>query len=119
MPIRHFGSHEKKYKLIPSATCWNALETADELTYETLLPLLLEEYQIDDIEKFRANIDDAIQHLRTEQEFRSRVRAAYEQLVSAGLSITRNKTAVMRALSTEFRRDEMGRVYAAIVKSAT
>jgi hypothetical protein len=112
----HWATGINKVAVI--ATCWNALETADELTYETLLPLLLEEYQIDDIEKFRANIDDAIAHVRTEQEFRGRVRAAYEALTAAGLSITRDKTAVMRALSTKFRREEMGRVYAAIVKSA-
>jgi len=33
-----------------------------------------------------------------------------------GLSITRDKTAVMRALSGQFRRDQMGHVYAAIVR---
>jgi hypothetical protein len=113
----HWATGINKVAVI--ATCWNALETADELTYEALLPLLLEEYQIDDIEKFRVNIDEAIQHVRTEQEFRGRVREAYEELTAAGLSIASDKTAVMRALSTKFRRDEMGRVYAAIVKSAT
>jgi len=110
----HWATGINKVAVI--ATCWNALETADELTYDTLLPLLLEEYQIDDIEKFRANIDDAIAHVRIEQEFRGRVRAAYEELVASGLSITIDKAAVMRALSTKFRREEMGRVYAAIVK---
>lgn len=99
------------------ATCWNALETADELSYETLLPLLLEEYQADDIEKFRTNIDEAIAHVRAEQEFRSRVRAAYGELTAAGLSLPDDKSAVMRALSTKFRREEMGRVYAAIAHS--
>ena len=94
------------------------METADELTYEALLPLLLEEYQPDDIEKFRPNIDDAIRLVRAEQEFRDRVRAAYEELTGAGLSITRDKAAVMRALAPKFRRDEMGRVYSAVLKSA-
>jgi len=101
------------------ATCWNALETADELSYETLLPLLLEEYQADDIEKFRANIDEAIAHVRAEQEFRTRVRAAYGELAAAGLSLPADKSAIMRALSTKFRREEMGRVYAAIAHAAS
>jgi hypothetical protein len=111
----HWAAGINKVAVI--ATCWNALETVDELTYETLLPLLLEEYQPDDIEKFRDNIEDAIRRVRIEQEFRDRVRAAYAGLADAGLSIARDKTAVMRALSQKFRRDEMGRVFAALVKS--
>ena len=98
------------------ATCWNALETSDVLNYDVLLPLLLEEYQPDDIEKFRTNIDDAIRQVNVEQEFRQKVRTAYEALKAQGLSITRDKTAVMRALSGQFRRDQMGHVYAAIVR---
>jgi hypothetical protein len=98
------------------ATCWNALETADVLTYDGLLPLLLEEYQPDDIEKFRANIDDAIRQVNVEQSFRQRVREAYAAVTAQGLSLTRDKAAVMRALSTQFRREQMGHVYAAIVR---
>ena len=98
------------------ATCWNALETSDVLNYDVLLPLLLEEYQSDDIEKFRANIDDGIRQVNAEQAFRQRVRTAYESLKMQGLSITRDKAAVMRALSTQFARNEMGHVYAAIVR---
>jgi hypothetical protein len=96
------------------ATCWNAFETSDTLTYDTLLPLLLEEYQLDDIEKFRSNIDDAIRRVNAEQEFRRRVRDAYETLKAQGLSLACDKNAVMRSLSTRFERSEMGRVYAAI-----
>ncbi len=111
----HWATGINKVAVI--ATCWNALETVDELTYETLLPLLLEEYQADDIEKFRPVIDDAIGQVRAEQEFRDRVRAAYAELTAAGLSLAREKAVVMRALSPKFRRDEMGRVYSAILKS--
>ena len=98
------------------ATCWNALETADVLNYETLLPLLLEEYQADDIEKFRANIDDALRQVNAEQAFRQGVREAYAALRAQGLSLTRDKGAVMRALSGRFERGQMGHVYAAIVR---
>ena len=86
------------------------------LNYDALLPLLLEEYQPDDIEKFRANIDDALRQVNEEQEFRQKVRAAYETLKAQGFSITRDKAAVMRTLSTQFARGEMGHVYAAIVR---
>ena len=42
--------------------------------------------------------------------------AAYETLKTQGLSITRDKAAVMRVLSPQFARGEMGHVYAAIVR---
>ncbi|PYV19157.1 MAG: hypothetical protein DMG07_02440 [Acidobacteria bacterium] len=103
-------------KVAVVATCWNALETSDVLSYDVLLPLLLEEYQLDDVEKFRTNIDDAIRQVNVEQEFRRKVRTAYEAVKTQGLSLTRDKTAVMRALSGQFRRDQMGHVYAAIVR---
>ena len=97
------------------ATCWNALETSDTLNYDVLLLLLLEEYAPEDIEKFRSNIDDAIHHVNAEQAFRVSVRDAYQAIKTKGLSITRDKAAVMRALSGKFPRDRMGHVYAAIV----
>ena len=98
------------------ATCWNALETSDVLTYEVLQPLLLEEYQPDDIERFRPHIDEAIRQVNAEQQFREKIRGAYEKLKAEGLSITKDKAAVMRALSGQFRRDQMGRVYATIAR---
>lgn len=97
------------------ATCWNALETANTLTYETLLPLLLEEYQPDGIEEFRANIDAAIRQMNAELAFRERVRWAYEAIKAQGLSITRDEGAEMRQLSRQFPREQMGRVCTAIV----
>ena len=98
------------------ATCWNALEIAGVLNYDALLPLLLEEYQPDDIKKFRSNIDDAIRQVNEEQALREKVRAAYETLKTQGLSLSKDKAAVMRVLSGQFRRDQMGNVYAAIVR---
>lgn len=110
----HWATGITKISVI--ATCWNALETSDALNYDVLLPLLLEEYQPDDIEKFRANIDDAIRQVNAEQEFRDGVRVAYESIKVEGLSISRDKAAVMRAISKQFRREQMGQVYAAIVR---
>jgi len=98
------------------ATCWNALETSDELNYEVLLPLLLEEYQPDDIERFRPHIDAAIIDVKREFAFRERVWAAYADLHSKGLSLRADKGAVMRALSTQFKREEMGRVFTALAR---
>lgn len=81
--------------------------------------MLLEEYQLDDIERFRAHIDDAVRFVNAQQTFKDRVREVYETVRAQGLSITQHKADVMRALSAHFPRDQMGRVYATIVASGS
>lgn len=71
--------------------------------------------QSDDIERFRANIDDAIRQVNAQQAFASESAKPTETLTAQGLTITSDKAMVMRALSTRFPRDQMRRVYAAIV----
>jgi len=63
-----------------TATCWNILESSDDLNYESLLPLLLEEYEPRDIEKFRPHIDECIRSVRHEFEFKERVLQEYARL---------------------------------------
>ncbi|MBI2364073.1 MAG: hypothetical protein HYV01_03570 [Deltaproteobacteria bacterium] len=94
------------------ATCWNFLETSDDLRYEALVPLLAEEYEPRDIEAFRPHIEECISHVMHEFEFKERVVEAYDKL---GVSIHADKATVMRALSKDFPRGEMKKVYAIIV----
>lgn len=96
------------------ATCWNYLETGDDLNYDTLLPLLLEEYQLDDIKHFREHIEACIKQVRDEFEFKERVLTAYDGL---GLSIHADKAGVMRALSQQFQRAEMKKVFTMIIRN--
>jgi len=96
------------------ATCWNLIETSDDLSYETLLPMLLEEYEQRDIEAFRPHIDECIRQVQREFEFKERVLDEYAKL---GVSIHADKAVVMRALSQRFARNEMKKVYALIVTS--
>lgn len=98
------------------ATCWNALESSDILDYATLEPLLLEEYQEDDILKFRAHIDACISEVNAESAFRETVKQAYAELKSLGMDIAKDKGAVMRILSRRFPKDQMTKVYGAIAK---
>lgn len=102
-------------KVAVIATCWNALETSDALTYDTLLPLLLEEYQPDDIERFRMHIEAAMDEVNREFNFRHQVWEAYAELKAKGLSLRADKRNVMRALSQRFRRDQMKRVFGALL----
>ena len=94
------------------ATCWNFLETSDDLGYETLLPMLAEDYEERDIEAFRPHIEACITDVRHEFEFKEQVLVAYDKL---GLSIHAYKAGVMRTLSKHFPRGEMKKVYALIV----
>jgi len=65
-------------------------------------------------QELRANIDEAIRTVNAEQVFRQQVRDAYSKIKSQGLSLAADKAAVMWLLSTEFPRDRMGHVFAAI-----
>jgi hypothetical protein len=96
------------------ATCWNFIETSDELSYEALLPLLLEEYELRDVENFRPHIEVCIREVEREFEFKARVLDEYAKL---GMSIDADKAGVMRALSQRFVRSEMKKVYALITTS--
>ena len=98
-------------KAAVTATCWNLFETQDVLTYDTLYPLLAEEYADDDIERFRACIDECIASVREEMEFKSRVMAEYRQV---GITLSENKGEVMRRLSTRFKKQEMKKVFTLI-----
>jgi len=97
------------------ATCRNLLETQDELTFEALEPLLLEEYSEEEIAGFRAHVDECIRQVRAEVEYVERVLAAY---AATGKSIATDKGDVMRALSQHFPRGEMKKVYSTIVRNA-
>jgi hypothetical protein len=97
------------------ATCRNLLETQDELTFETLEPLLLEEYGEKEIEGFRPHVEDCIRQVRAEVEYIERVLAAY---AATGKSIDTQKAEVMRELSQCFPRGEMKKVYSTIVRNA-
>jgi hypothetical protein len=94
-------------------TCWNLLETQDELAYDTLLPLLLKEYGAEEIERFRAHIEACVAEVCEALAFRERV---LEEYLAVGLSILTHKAEVMRALSARFARAEMKSVYSIITR---
>ncbi|HYN88721.1 MAG TPA: hypothetical protein VER55_09330 [Ardenticatenaceae bacterium] len=98
------------------ATCWNLLETSDWLTFDTLEQLLLEDYNQAEIEGFRDHIERCLEEVRDEVVFRDRVLAAY---ADTGVSWEEDKAAVMRALSTQFERREMKKVYTLLARNAS
>ena len=93
------------------ATCWNLFESQDVLTWETLYPLLAEEYADDEIEAFRTCIDECIATVSAEMEFKGRVLDEYRQV---GIKLSEDKGEVMRRLSARFRKQEMKKVFTLI-----
>ncbi|MBU6222941.1 MAG: hypothetical protein KGR24_09375 [Planctomycetes bacterium] len=77
--------------------------------------MLLEEYPPEDIDAFRPHVEECIAAVRAELDFRGRVVAAYEAIQAEGLSFPADKAAVMRLLAPRFTKNEMRRVYAALV----
>jgi hypothetical protein len=101
------------------ATCWNVLETVDELSFDTVRPLLLEEYLPEDVDAFRPHVEACIAAVRAELAFRERVVEAYRAIQSQGLSFSSDKAAVMRLLAPLFTKAEMRRVYAAVLAATS
>lgn len=93
------------------ATCWNCLETNDELTYEALEPMLLEEYEQPDIDRYRPVINECIAQVKSDFAYKERVMAEYRKI---GISLRENKGAVMRALAGVFSKQDMKKVFAII-----
>ncbi|MFN7925097.1 MAG: hypothetical protein U0Q16_33680, partial [Bryobacteraceae bacterium] len=93
------------------ATCWNCLETNDELTYEALAPMLLEDYSQEDVDRYRPIIDECIENVKRDFAYKERVMAEYRKL---GISIRENKAGAMRALAQIFSKQEMKKVYSVI-----
>ena len=83
------------------------------LSFETLPPLLLEEYRQEEIDRFRGHIDDCIAEVKGELSFRQR---ALEEYARVGLTLAEDKGTVMRALSSSFKRNEMKKVYSLIIR---
>lgn len=108
----HWANSINKKAVI--ATCWNFLETNDDLNYDALKPLLLEDYQSEEIEHFRPHVENCIQQVRREAELKEQVLARYDAL---GMSIHEDKAAVMRALSPHFARGDMKKVFTLIIRN--
>ena len=94
-------------------TCWNLLETSETLTFDGLSPLLEEEYDPAQIERFRPHIEQVIERVLLQLSFRERVLEEYRKL---GKTLAGNKGLVLRSLSKVFQKHEMQQVYSIIAR---
>ena len=93
------------------ATIENAFENWDEPTVEQVKELLREEFEEPVVEKAHFSIVKHLAEAMAKYEFQEKVLQAYRSL---GMNILEDKRGVMRALSDQFARAEMGKVYAVI-----
>jgi hypothetical protein len=107
----HFAAAMGLSHSIVRATAYNVLETDPSVTYEGVKALLLEDYPDEEIEKYRPHIDEIIADVNEQVRFREQVLTAYDAL---GLDIVTQKNEVMRALSQQFPKPLMRKVFTAL-----
>jgi hypothetical protein len=102
-------------KNVVLATAYNVLETADELTYDGVKTLLLEEFSEEAIERFREHILEVVAQIRAEVAFREEVLAFYRGL---GRDLATHKREVMRAFAQQYPKNVMRKIYSLLESSA-
>ena len=98
-------------KNIIVATCYNAYENYDNPTVENVVQLLLEEFSQSEVDKIYYGIENNLQNIKEQYEFKQLVLNEYNQL---GISILVDKVSVMRALSYKFEKNKMNSVFSII-----
>jgi len=92
----HFAASGGITKNIILTTCWNALENTDILTSEFIKELLAEEFTSVQIDKASYRIQECIEFVNDQLEFRNIVLSEYKKI---GLNFLLDKAAVMRKFS--------------------
>ena len=110
--IIHFSQGKGISRNSILATCWNALENTDRLTVDFIKQLLLEEFEAPKVEANHYLIESCIKVVEDALAFRDRVLSEYR---AVGVDIKLDKVAVMRKMSEKFERNEMSKVYTAIM----
>ena len=100
---------------IPSATCYmtamNVLETNDEVTYESVVGLLLEEFDQEKIDVSKLRIMRAVTEVQEEVEFNRKV----DELSTLDkFSIDTDLPIIMKSINKHFNRKDMQKVYSRV-----
>lgn len=96
---------------IIKATAINAVESGP-LTEEAVITLLQEEFTEQQIEKSRIRIGKVVREVIENLKFRDIVLSAYDK---NGINVNTDKAGAMRALSSQFSKYQMKRVYSTII----
>lgn len=107
----HFSQSMGISRNVIVATCWNALENTDNPTVEFVSELLEEEFSKDKVASRYYAIQDGLNFVLKEAEFRQRVLELYK---ATGRNIILEKAEVMRELSPHFAKKDMRKVHGII-----
>lgn len=112
----HFAMGKRLSKTTVMATCWKALENLDLLNYDIVVSMLCEDYPPDLVSLSKDFILDCVKKVQRDLEFRDLVVERYK---ATDKSILGDKHSVMRLMSQHFPKDQMTRVYNAIMAYET
>lgn len=114
----HFaaGAHMTRNSVI--ATCWNVLEDTPELNFDTLKPLLLEEWTEDKIFKNIETIKSCIEYVNHTNMIKTEALNLLKALETTnGWNLKNNKAEIMREMAKQFGNKNTRFIYGLISKS--
>jgi len=94
-----------------TATCYNAFENYDEINFEIVKELLLEEFTERNVTRNEYRIKEIIEEVKEEMRFRKEIIDIYNR---TGLTLYENKRELMRKMSEHFPSNKMRYVYTVI-----
>lgn len=106
----HWGGDAIPYESVYT-TVVNAFENFDEPTFEDVVGLLEEEFDMNKIEKSKIRITKCLDKVLFDRKFRSKLAGDYKKL---GVNINDDKVTVMRWFGQHYPRGEAKRIYRAL-----
>jgi hypothetical protein len=89
-------------------TIRNSLESSDDMDYEYIKSLLLEEFEEYEIDGFKEHILKCMETIKSELEFKEQVLTEYKKI---GITLAEDKKTIMRTLSKVFPASKITGVY--------
>jgi hypothetical protein len=94
-------------------TVINAFENFDSPTYDDVVGLLMEEFDISKIEKARTRIEKTLEHVTFEKKLQFEIVDIYNKF---GVDINKDKRTVMRHFSTLYPKSQCSRIFSLLDK---
>jgi len=112
----HFAAGRRMGKNSIIATCWNVFEDHDELNYDNLKPLLLEEWDEGQVNENEDLIRRCISFVNNRKRIKENAFSLLNQLEQEhGWTMENNKREIMRSMGDEFGRENSKIIYNVLI----
>jgi len=112
----HMAASRKISKISVIATCWNVFEDTDVLNFDTLKPLLLEEWGEEKINSSRILIYKCIEYVNALYKIKNEAFVLLKEYEKEGLTLEDNKADVMRRMAEVFGKKNSRLVYSVLTR---